>query len=79
MQVQITNWHDLVVQFGLEDRTDDLLSAKQLSKELTKRVDYRADENIFIPCNANSEADACFIKESKTEHCIYYSYTGTAN
>lgn len=88
MRVEIINWKDLVGQFGLQDTKEGLLSARQLSRELTKKVNNQAlglpkiDEtfnHMFIPCNTKSEADAYFqlVRQEPTE--LHYEYIGTQN
>lgn len=80
MRVEISNWHDVVIQFGLEDRNDGILTAKEISNELTQRVTRNSETNVFIHCNKNSEAEACFSLDSCSYgENFYYSYLGTVS
>lgn len=88
MRVEIGNWKELVHQFGLQDTKEGLLSAKQISRELTRQVNLKAkslaqvDEtfnHMFVKCNTQSDADACFVLSKKAEKELHYDYIGTAN
>lgn len=80
MIVEIINWTDLKAQFGLEDNANGILSARQLSKELTSRANAAAaNEHFAIGCSCKGEAVALFELSYKEKNTLYYEYTGTAN
>lgn len=82
--IEITNWKDLLDQFGM-DAKDGLLSAKQIHRELEKQVRQSdtALDKVFVKCSKKGEAVACFTFARDTDsyvvHRLYYDYNGTAN
>ena len=80
MNITITNWKDLVDQFGLTDKKVGCPSARQLSNELKKLVENIGTvEYQTIPCNTQSDAIAIFQLVSRSNTMCGYEYQGTAN
>ena len=80
MNITITNWKDLVDQFGLTDTTVGCPSARQLSQELKKLVKTIGPaEYQTMSCNTKSDAIAIFHLVSRTDTLFGYEYQGTAN
>ena len=72
---RITNWKELVNQFGYERQHEGLLSAKELHRELNKACAKGFIKHVAIACNEKSEAICLFENVGNNQ----YEYQGTAN
>jgi hypothetical protein len=93
MRVEITNWKEVVDQFGYEPK-DGLRSCKEISRLLSeecRKLDNIFDEpNLAVSCSRKGEAialfkfikvDSKFINNGRDEifSAVFYEFTGTAN
>ena len=77
--VNITNWKELVEQFGYEDK-DGYFGAKSLSKQLKNKVikEMHLDNIELEYAPGKSEGIALFELVRVEDNHIYFTYRGTA-
>lgn len=70
---KITNWKDVMSQFGLE-------KAKELSKKLTLKANDVTPDNVAVDFDSEkTEAIVLFEYKGKEGPFLLFEYTGTAN
>lgn len=77
--IVIQNWNELKEQFGLVDKKENgVLSARELSTELKKKIDINNPEHTAITYG-KGEGIALFKLIAVSPNDIVFEYIGTAN